>query len=95
MAIKVYGSNLCPATLQTLSIFTANHYMPLFVNITGSISTMKEYMLLHETNECFASIKGTNSLGFPFFELEDGTLTRDAKKAFASVGIDAELRYDN
>ena len=91
--MKIYGSNLCPSTLNALRILTEHHYMPGFVNITGSIGLMKEYIKLRETNPVFQELLGTDSLGFPFFELDDGTWTRDAKKAFASVGIEADLSY--
>ena len=34
MAIKVYGSNVCPGTLRFLSILTSHGVMPTFVNVT-------------------------------------------------------------
>lgn len=95
MAIKVYGTNLCPETLHALSVFTANHYMPDFVNITGSIQLLKEFNLLRDTLEIYEGVRSRHSVGVPLFQLEDGTYTLDAKKAFASVGIDAELSYKN
>jgi len=95
MAIQVYGSNLCPETLHALSVFTANHYMPDFVNITGSIQLLKEFNELRDTLDIYAPVRERHSVGIPLFKLEDGTFTRDAKVAFASVGIDAELSYNN
>ncbi len=94
MAVKVYGSNTCPATLQALSIFTAHHYMPTFVNVTGSINLLKDFIKFRDTSDLFASVRGTTDIGFPVFQLEDGTFTRDARKAFESVGITGEdLHY--
>ena len=95
MAIKVYGTNLCPETLHALSVFTQHHYMPDFVNITGSIHLLKEFMALRDTLDDYAGARSRHSVGVPLFQLEDGTYTTDAKKAFASVGIDAELSYTN
>lgn len=92
--IKVYGSNLCPATLKTLDIFTSNHYMPVFINVTGSITLLKEFIRIRDTHPEYAELIGSGNIGFPFFVLPDGTGTRDSRKAFASVGIDAELKFD-
>ncbi len=41
MAIKVYGSNICPGTMRFLSILTENGVMPQFINVTGSINLLK------------------------------------------------------
>jgi len=91
MAIKIYGSNLCPRTLAALAVFAAHKYTPIFINVTGSIGLMKEYVLLRDTNVIFKELLGTDKIGFPYFLLEDGTWTRDATQAFASVGIVSEL----
>ena len=93
MAITVYGTNLCPATLQALAIFTEHHVMPDFINVTGSIGLMKEYTKIRETDPAFRDLWGSGQLYFPFFRLEDGTITLSAKEAFRSVGIDADLEY--
>lgn len=44
MAIKVYGSNTCPGTLAFLNLLTTNHVMPTFINVTGSIALLKEFI---------------------------------------------------
>ena len=45
MEIKVYGSNLCPGTMRFLSILTSHGIMPSFINVTGSIHLLKEFLL--------------------------------------------------
>ena len=64
-------------------------------NITGSIQLMKEFMALRDTLDIYAGARERHSVGVPLFQLEDGSYTNDSKKAFASVGIDAELSYKN
>ena len=95
MAIKVYGSNLCPKTLHALNVFTTNRYMPVFVNVTGSIKLLREFTDLRDTLPIYEKLRGGHGVGFPLFQLDDGTYTMDAKEAFASVGIDTDLVYDN
>ena len=49
MAIKVYGSNTCPGTLAFLNLLTTNHVMPTFINVTGSIALLKEFITFRDT----------------------------------------------
>ncbi len=95
MAITVYGSNTCPGTLRFLSILTENSYMPVFVNVTGSIALLKEFTYLRDTLPCFDGLRGTNSVGFPLIKLEDGTYTRDYRKVLSDLGIDARFEFTN
>ena len=83
MAIKVYGSNTCPGTLAFLNLLTTNHVMPTFINVTGSIALLKE----------FITFRDTGAIGFPLVELEDGTRTRDIPAVLKSLGIEAEWYF--
>lgn len=77
MAITLYGSNLCPKTLRSLQKLADNGITPVFVNVTGSINLLMDWVQLRDTNEIFKELIGTRKIGFPTFKLEDGTLTRD------------------
>jgi len=88
MALKVYGSNICPGTLRILSILTSHGVMPEFVNVTGSIGLLKEFIRLRDTSPLFDAVRGTGVIGFPLFRLEDGSYTRDVKTVLLSLGID-------
>ncbi|MBQ3272854.1 MAG: hypothetical protein IJH44_06345 [Solobacterium sp.] len=91
--ITVYGSNVCPGTLAFLNILTSNHYMPVFINVTGSITLLKEFMYLRDTEACFDGLHGTMSIGFPLIKMPDGTFTRDYKMVLESIGIDADFSF--
>lgn len=91
MAIKVYGSNICPGTLRFLSILTENGIMPAFVNVTGSINLLKEFITFRDTSPLFDDVRGTGAIGFPLIQLEDGTYTRDVNGVIASFGIEAKM----
>lgn len=93
MAIKVYGSNVCPGTLHFLSVLTENHYMPVFINVTGSIDHLKEFTKIRDTNPVFDAVRGTGAIGFPLIQLEDGTFTRDQNMVLEMLGINEEIRY--
>ena len=77
MAIKVYGSNVCPGTLRFIRRLTENGIMPDFVNVTGSIGLLKEFITFRDTSHLYDNVRGTGAIGFPLIQLEDGTYTRD------------------
>lgn len=91
MAIKVYGSNVCPGTLRFLRVLTENGVMPDFVNVTGSIGLLKEFITFRDTSPLYEKTRGTGAIGFPLVQLEDGTYTRDLQGVLDSLGIQATL----
>ena len=93
MAIKVYGSNVCPGTLRFLSILTSHGVMPTFVNVTGSINLLKEFVTFRDTSPLFDGVRGSGGIGSPLVELEDGTFTRDVNKVLADLGIDERMEF--
>ena len=62
MAIKVYGSNICPGTMRFLSILTENGVMPQFINVTGSINLLKDFIYLRDTHPAFDAFRGTRPI---------------------------------
>lgn len=67
--------------------------MPEFVNVTGSITLLKEFIQLRDTHSEFDGIRGTGRIGFPLIQLEDGTYTRDANRVLEGLGIRARLEF--
>lgn len=90
MAIKVYGSNVCPGTLRFLRILTEGGVMPDFVNVTGSIGLLKEFITFRDTSPLYEDIRGSGKIGFPLVQLEDGTYTRDLNAVLEQLGIQAK-----
>jgi glutaredoxin-related protein len=93
MNIKVYGSNVCPATLRFISLLTENGIMPQFINVTGSINLLKEFITFRDTSPLYDGVRGSGAVGFPLIELEDGTRTRDVNQVLADLGIQAKIEY--
>lgn len=85
MKITIYGSNLCPKTLHSIESITSLGIMPKFINVTGSINLLMDFVKLRDTNPLYDDIRGTEKIGFPTFELEDGTLTRDVDKVLEMI----------
>lgn len=93
MAITVYGSNVCPGTLRFLAILTENGVMPNFVNVTGSIGLLKEFMTFRDTSSLYDGVRGSGAIGFPLVKLEDGTYTRDVNGVLESLGIETKMEF--
>ena len=93
MAIKVYGSTVCPATMRFLSILTENGVMPTFVNVTGSIDHLKEFITFRDKSDLFKDVRGTGSIGFPLIWLDDGSATRDVNKVLKDLGIKTRMEF--
>lgn len=93
MRLTVYGSNFCPATLRFLNVLTENHVMPKFINVTGSVDHLKEFITFRDTSDLYKEIRGSGAIGFPLIELEDGTRTRDVNEVLKKLGIQAEIYY--
>ena len=93
MAIKVYGSNVCPGTMCFVSILTAHGIMPQFINVTGSIDHLKEFITFRDTSPLYDGMRGSGAIGFPLVQLEDGTYTRDVNTVLAGLGIDKKMEF--
>ncbi len=93
MNIKIYGSNVCPGTLRFISVLTSHGIMPQFINVTGSIQLLKEFVTFRDTSPLYDGVRGTGAIGFPLIELEDGTFTRDVNKVLADLGIEERIEY--
>ncbi len=93
MAIKVFGSSVCPGTMRFLAVLTAHGVMPEFVNVTGSIGLLKEFITFRDTSPLFDKVRGTGSTGFPLLQLEDDTYTRDVNSVLAQMGIPERLEF--
>ena len=93
MAIKVYGSNICPGTMRFISILTSNKVMPVFINVTGSIDHLKEFITIRDTHPVFDGVRSTGRIGFPLIQLEDGSYTRDVNAVLESLGISERMEF--
>ena len=93
MNIKVYGSNVCPATMRFVSLLTENGIMPQFINVTGSINLLKEFVTFRDTSPLYVGVRGSGAIGFPLIRLEDGTWTRDVNQVLSDLGIDTKIEY--
>lgn len=93
MAITVYGSTLCPGTMRFLSVLTAHGVMPEFVNVTGSIDHLKQFIAFRDTSSLYDGIRGSGRIGFPLVRREDGSFSRDMNGILSELGIQETIEF--
>lgn len=77
MKITVIGSHLCPDTLYALNRLAEAGVEVNFQDILSCHAVLRTYLNIRETSELYADIRGTQRLGVPCFQREDGSLTLD------------------
>lgn len=77
MNVKVIGSHLCPGTLYALNKLSEAKASINFVNLSSSLTDLKEYLKARDTDPLFNDAKANGRVGIPYFILEDGTTTHD------------------
>ena len=77
MKITVIGSHLCPDTLYALNRLAEAGVEVNYQDILSCHAVLRTYLNLRETSALYADIRGTQRLGVPCFQREDGTMTLD------------------
>ena len=77
MKITVIGSHLCPDTLYALNRLAEAGVEVNYQDILSCHAVLRTYLNIRETSELYADIRGTQRLGEPCFQREDGSLTLD------------------
>lgn len=77
MKVTVIGSHLCPDTLYALCKLREINAEIEFKNISASLSDLKAYLAVRETEKQYEAVRTGGGIGIPFFELENGTKTLD------------------
>ena len=85
MNITVIGSHLCPDTLYALNRLSEAKAEIDFKNLSASLSDLKAYLALRESDPVYADIRENGGIGIPCFILEDGTVTRDLETVLKSL----------
>lgn len=70
---KLYGSYLCPDCPPVIEFLQNNNIDFEFVNITDSISNLKEFLYLRDNEDAFDDIKKENFVGIPCL-VDDGKI---------------------
>lgn len=84
MNVKIVGSHLCPQTLYSIIKCKEAGVNVSFVDLSGSLGALKEFLVLHEQDSIYAAHREMTAdkdyvqngkIGLPCFVMEDGTKT--------------------
>lgn len=71
---KFYGSRLCPDCVKAFAYLDSIGYNYLFIDITGSMQSLKEFLHLRDTNADFGVAKEFGQVGIPTIVTNDGNV---------------------
>lgn len=69
--LTIYGSDRCPDCIACKEALDKAGVAYTYLSITEDLHNLKQYLLLRDTREEFASIRGTERIGIPCI-LDDG-----------------------
>ena len=75
--ITFYGSPHCPHCRDCKAQFDANGIEYEYIDITGSMKTLKQFLKLRDKLPVFEDIKAEGRVGIPCLVKEDGTIVFD------------------
>ena len=85
--LRIYGSDLCPDCRECKVNLNAHGIEYEYVDITGSMKSLKEFLVLRDSMPVFAEAKALGSVGIPAIETEGGALTLDWEGYLAARGL--------
>ena len=88
--LKVYGSPLCPDCTACKAAFDANRIEYDFVDITGSMRNLKEFLKHRDADDAFADARKNGYVGIPALLREDGSLSTDWEAYLKEKGASAD-----
>lgn len=75
--LTFYGSPHCPHCRECKAEFDANGVEYEYIDITGSMKTLKQFLKLRDHLAIFDEVKEEGRVGIPALVTEDGTITFD------------------
>lgn len=73
--LKVYGSTLCPDTMQCINDFDAKGVAYEFFDITKDLANLKAFLVLRDSGAVFEGVKAAKGIGIPAIVDEKGEIT--------------------
>lgn len=84
--ITVYGTPLCKDCLAMKIIFEQLNVEYEYINVTGQISALREFLQMREEEPVFTEMKKNGGIGIPFF-VKDDKKSFDINEALSWEGI--------
>lgn len=92
--LKIYGSELCPDCIACKKSLDAGGVSYEFIDITGSMQKLKEFLKKRDTDPVFAEAREKGFVGIPALVGDDGNITLDWETYLKENGskVEPEVR---
>jgi glutaredoxin-related protein len=88
--LKIYGSPLCPDCTACKAAFDANGIAYDFIDITGSMRNLKEFLKQRDSKAEFDDARLKGYVGIPALMLENGDITLDWETYLKEKGLSSD-----
>lgn len=78
--LKIYGSMLCKDCVQCLHELDKAGVLYTYLDFSDDLRNLKEFLVLRETLDLFASVKEAGGIGIPCLVEESGEITLSWEK---------------
>ena len=75
--LKIYGSMLCKDCVQCRKDLDEAGVAYVYCDFAEDLKSLKEFLHLRDTNDCFSEAKKEGYIGIPCIVREDGSVTLD------------------
>lgn len=71
--ITIYGSKLCPDTVEALDKLTKDKIEYVYYDITENLSSLKAFLKYRDTNAIYEDVRKNGGIGIPLFIVGEGS----------------------
>lgn len=75
MALKFYGTMMCPDCVNAQKVLDDSGTSYEYIDIAGSVQALKEFMILRDSAPAFNEAKSERFIGIPAFLTDDNPST--------------------
>lgn len=94
--MKLYGSPICSQCVYSKKILDEKQVQYQYVNITESVSKMREFLALRDSRAEFEDVKKLGIIGIPAFLFNDGRIEFDLNDIYLEeIDEETEINDEN
>lgn len=86
--ISIYGSRLCPDTVEALEIFERKGIAHKYLDITRDLANLKAFLKYRDAEPVYGAVRASGGIGIPLFIITGGDkeiITLDMDEALKNI----------
>lgn len=85
--IAIYGSKLCPDTVEALERFERDKIVFEYFDMTDSLANLRTFLKYRDTHPVYDGARGKGGIGIPLFIISEGD------RQFVTLDMDEALKH--